>query len=258
MNFYKIRSIEKSKILIVIIFTIIINYMSLNAYPIVNHFDKNLLQSPWTENIIVNTTSASYIYGVYVFIISAIMYADTIVLDEQTGLKNVISTKISWKKYVIKTLIFNFVLAGLISTIPLIFNILSWFLLRPNVPINYINAMNIFNDELFAGLFFKSKVFFYVLHLIKIFIIGGIIATLAITINTKYNNRYIGICIGLIIDSLLQVIFSIFGNPLLVTSILDMIVNIYKPDLLTFINIIIFISISIRFFIIYVNQKDII
>ena len=70
MKYFIIRSKNKLKIGLVIIFTIIINYFSLTAYQIVNNFDKELLQSPWTENILLNTGSASYLYASYVFIIA--------------------------------------------------------------------------------------------------------------------------------------------------------------------------------------------
>lgn len=257
MKYYKIRSENKLKITLVIIFTILINYLSLSAYAVVNHYDKELLLSPWTENILVNTGTASYLYAVYVFIIGGLMYADSLVIDKKTGLINTIASKIPLKKYIRDTVLYNFVIAGLCAIIPAFINILACFCVRGNVPLIYFNTMNIFNDELFVPIFSKSKVLFYLLHLIKIFIVGGIIATFALAINTRFNNRFIGLCLPLIIDSLLQVIMVISNNPKLVISVLNLLTFICKPDYLTFITLSAFVITSIIYIRKVTNTKDI-
>lgn len=256
MKFFKIRSNDKLKIGLVILFTIIINYFSISTYPIVDNFDKELLQSPWTDNILLNTGSASYLYAGYVFIISGLMYADSLVIDKKTGLANTIFSKMSWRKYISKTVIFNFLIAGIFAIIPLLINILAYFCLRANVPLRYFNTMNIFNDELFAFVFYKSKFLFYLLHLIKVFLVAGIIATFALAINTRFNSRFIGLCIPLIVDAIIQVIMLLFNNSKLLVSVSNIIAFPNKPDYLTFSILIIFLLVSIVYLAREAMKKD--
>lgn len=67
MRYFNLRTLKKEKLSLVLIFTLIINYLSLIAYKIVDNFDKDLLQSAWTENILLGGSSASMIFVVYVF-----------------------------------------------------------------------------------------------------------------------------------------------------------------------------------------------
>ncbi len=256
MKYFKIRSNNLLKMALVVIFTILINYISISAYPIVNNYDKALLQSPWTENILLNTGTASFIYATYVFIISGLMYADALVVDKKTGLANTIFTKMSWGKYIGKTVLFNFLIAGTFAIIPFLINILAFFCLRGNVPLTYFNTMNMFNDELFALVFYKSKALFFLLHIIKIFLVAGIIATFALAINTRFNNRFIGLCIPLIFDTILQVIMVIFNNPKLAISVSNLLTFPSKPDYLTFFTLIAFLVISIIYIIRIIRKKD--
>lgn len=257
MKYFIIRSKNKLKIGLVIIFTIIMNYFSLTAYQIVNNFDKELLQSPWTENILLNTGSASYLYASYVFIIAGLMYADSLVIDKETGLQNIISCKISRRKYVFKTLIYNFLLAGFFAIFPVFINILAWFCVRGNVPLTYFNTMNIFNDDLFVAIFLKSKLLFYLLHLMKIFIVAGIIATFALAINTRFNNRFIGLCLPLIFDSLSLLFTAILNIPKGNVSLISFLSTIIKADYLTFMILFAFSIISLILIAKEINKKDI-
>lgn len=257
MKFFNMRALNKKKLALFAIFLILINYISLTSYPIKDIFDKMTLQSPWVENILCdNTTSASYIYTIYVFIFSGFIYADSLVIDRESGLMNIIASKINYKKYIINTLFYNFFIAGIFAVIPAIVNLCLWFTVRTNVPLVYFNTMNMNPDALFLGVFFKSHLAFYILHFLKIFLCGGTIATFAIFINTSLNNKYLGMVVAFIIDiilalSIVKVIPNV-GIPFFI-----FVSSLMKPDILTLIIFIVFLLPSLIYFGTSLRRRDI-
>ena len=257
MKFFNMRALNKKKLALFAIFLIFINYLSLTSYPIKDNFDKMALQSPWVENILCdNTTTASYIYALYVFIFSGFIYADSLVIDRESGLMNIIASKIDNKKYMIKTLCYNFFIAGIFALIPALVNLCLWFSVRTNVPLVYFNTMNMNPDALFLGVFFKSHIAFYILHFIKIFLCGGIIATFAIFINTSLNNKYIGMVVAFIIDILLSLIL-VRVMPNVEVSLFIFVSSLMKPDILTLIIFLVFLIPSLMYFSLRIKERDI-
>ena len=257
MKFFNMRALNKKKLALFAIFLIFINYLSLTSYPIKDNFDKMALQSPWVENILCdNTTTASYIYSLYVFIFSGFIYADSLVIDRESGLMNIIASKIDYKKYMIKTLCYNFFIAGIFALIPALVNLCLWFSVRTNVPLVYFNTMNMNPDALFLGVFFKSHIAFYILHFIKIFLCGGSIATFAIFINTSLNDKYIGMVVAFIIDILLSLIL-VRVIPNVEVSLFIFVSSLMKPDILTFIIFGVFLIPSLIYFSFRLRRRDI-
>lgn len=256
MRYFNLRTLKKEKLSLVLIFTLIINYLSLTAYKIVDNFDKDLLQSAWTENILLGGSSDSMIFVVYVFIIAGLMATDIFVDDKKTGLNNILMGKILYGQYVKKAFIYNFIVGGFFSIIPALVNVLLWLCLRPNVPLVYFNTMNIFNSDLFADIFMKSVIFFYILHFLKIFIIGGLIASFSLYLNTKFTNKYLGLVLVMVFDLLFELVESLF-NSSSATNLFWLIYDFRKPDIFTFLIALIFLIIPILYFIKYAKKRDI-
>lgn len=255
MKFFNIRVFNKKKIGIFLFFLLLINFISFTSYPIGDVFDKSPLQSPWTESVMVNMGTASFLNAVYVFVFSGFIYADAFVIDNNTGLTNIIASKVYYKKYIRKTLVYNFIIAGIFAMLPALVNLLLWFTVRANVPLVYFNIMNIGRGDLFAYVFLKSKLVFYILHFIKVFLCGGLIATFAIYINTKFKNRFLGSMIPYILD----LIIYICGGFLDANSqigIFRLLYSIVKPDYLTLFAIIVFLVPSIIYFVKYSRKGD--
>lgn len=256
MKYFNLRTLRKEKLSLVLIFTIIINYLSLTSYDIVDNFDKPLAQSPRSENILLGGFSGSMIFALYVFIIGGLMATDIFVDDKKTGLNNIILGKISYGQYVKKAFKYNFIIAGLFSIIPALVNLLLWFCVRPNVPLEYFNIMNIFNQDLFAGVFLKSKILFYFLHLLKIFIIGGLIASFSLYLNTKFSNKYLGLVLVLVIDLLFELLENLYksGSP---TNFFWILYDLRKPDLYTLVIGLIFLGLPVLYFVKFSKKKDV-
>lgn len=257
MKYFNLRTIRKEKIGLVIIFTLIINYLSLTSCDIVDNFDKALAQSPWTENILLGGNAGSMIFVLYVFIIGGLMASDIFVDDKKTNLNNILLGKISYGQYVKKALVYNFIIAGIFSIIPALVNILLWLCIRPNVPLTYFNTMNIFNHYLFAGVFMKSIILFYLLHFIKIFIIGGLIASFAMYLNTKFANKYLGLVLVLVIDLLFEVLENLFPMSYVDTNLFWIIYDMRKPSTLTLIIGLIFLVLPLLYFNNYAKKSDV-
>lgn len=259
MKFFNIRALTKGKIAIVIAFTFIINILSTSMGKITDNFDKPWLQSPFTENILIQSSSASFMFVIYVFIVAGLMYADAFVVDKKTGLKNIIFTKMPWKKYVRKTLIYNFFIGGLFAIIPVVVNILMWFCLRANVPLVYFNTMGIVNENLFSKIFMDNKILFFILHIIKIFLIGGILSNFALYVNTRFNNKFMGLVLGYIVDLLSIIVASLFNNLSVSVSFSGLLESsAYRPDCLTLLNLLLFVVPVIVYFRRFSNKEDLI
>lgn len=256
MKFFNMRALNKKKLALFAIFLVLINYLSLTSYPIRDTFNKMSLQSPWVENIMCSNSTASYIYTLYVFIFSGFIYADSLVLDKESGLLNIIASKIDYKTYIVKTLVYNFFIAGVFAVIPAIVNLCLWFTVRTNVPLVYFNIMNMHPDALFLGVFLKSHLAFYILLFIKIFLCGGIIATFAIFINTSLNNKYIGMVVTFIMDILLSLIL-VRVMPNVGVSLFIFVSSLMKPDILTLIIFLVFLLPSIIYFALRIKERDI-
>lgn len=256
MKFFTKRALTKKTWMIVWVFTIIINYLSLTKTVIKDNFYYNSLQSPWTENILVSSGTASLINTIYVFIIAGSVLSDTFVRDRKTGLINIIATKENFSEYLRNTILFNMLLVGLLSIIPSLTNLLLWFCLRPNVPLVYFNTMNLSNSLLFSDVFLKSKLLFFILHFIKIALLAMTISNFVTFLNTIFNNRYLGIPIAFILDNIIGLIVSAIVSGIGM-SISFFISGLYYPDILTFALILLFNGIAIFYFYNYSRKKDI-
>ncbi|MDO5047054.1 MAG: hypothetical protein Q4D88_00745 [Anaerococcus sp.] len=186
--------------------------------------------------------------GIYIFIISGFIYADALVVDDKTGLKNIVMTKTTYKTYLVKSLIFNFIIAGIFAILPSLINLILWFAVRPNVPLVHFNIMNMAQSDLFVDIFLKSKVLFFFLHFLKIFFLSGIIASFAIFINTKFNNRYLGLMVTYIIDTIIAVSAGFLPTNFQY-SFFAVFYSIIKPDFMTLLVGLVFLLPSLIYFI---------
>ena len=255
MKFFTKRAFTKKTLLIVVIFTIIINCLSLYSTIIKDNFYADTLQSPWTDNIIVLPDTASFINMVYIFILAGSVLADTFVKDRQTGLVNIIVSKVNYTKYVRQTIIYNMIIVGLLSVIPSIVNLILWFCFRPDVPLVYFNTMNLNNILLFSEVFLKSKILFFILHLIKISILAMTVSNFSLFVNTLFNNRYLGTPIAFILDNIFYLIF--LGMNWGIISLNLLMTSLYYPDLLTIFIFLLYNCLALFYFYKYSHKKDV-
>lgn len=255
MKFFIKRAFTKKTIFIVAIFTIVINYLSVSSAMIKDNFYSDTLQSPWTDNFLVIIDTASFINMIYIFIIAGSVLADTFVKDRKTGLFNIIATKESFAKYVRQTIVYNMLIIGFLSIIPSLINLLLWFCLRANVPLVYFNTMNLNNILLFSDVFLKSKILFFVLHLIKISIVAMTISNFSLFVNTLFNNKYLGTPLAFILDNIFYLIF--IGMHWGIISLNLLITSLYRPDFLTIFIFLLYNSLTLFYFYKYSHRKDI-
>lgn len=192
---------------------------------------------------------------IYIFILSGSVLADTFVKDRQTGLVSIVASKENYTKYVSKTIIYNMIIVGLLSVIPSITNLILRFCLRPNVPLVYFNTMNLNNILLFSEVFLKSKILFFVLHLIKISIVAMTISNFSLFVNTLFNNKYLGTPLAFILDNIFYLIF--IGMNWGIISLNLLITSLYRPDFLTIFIFLLYNSLTLFYFYKYSHRKDI-
>lgn len=208
-DFFKIKIFRKKNIMFMLFVIIFINF--LNFYfsnNQVTYLNVNPLQSCWNMNLLMTGTftMAGLIYSFLAFIMASLPLSNSLVEDGNCGILDQIAIRMPIKTYIVKTYIYNFLAGGLFVIMPLVINIVLWMLVRPMFAMNYISA-GLANFIFLSDLFVKSPLLFHLIHLFIVFIGGGLIASFSLYLNTKFNNKYIGFLLVLVIDLLASLIF---------------------------------------------------
>lgn len=211
---YIIRVFKRKRVRILITIVVLINFLDISNRVIKDPLKNAIpLQSAFNENILFNGSMyiAFILYQFVVFFLAALGLSDLIAEDMKTGFINIELTKKSKKEYLRKAYINNFIIGGLFAIFPILINILIWLTLRPTFALNFINS-GFTNYLRFESVLKISPILFYIVVLLNIFVMGGIIASFSMYLNTKFKNMYIGLIAVLIIDVLIQFIMAIISD----------------------------------------------
>ncbi len=211
---YIIRVFKRKRVRILITIVVLINFLDISNRVIKDPLKNAIpLQSAFNENILFNGSMyiAFILYQFVVFFLAALGLSDLIAEDMKTGFINIELTKKSKKEYLRKAYINNFIIGGLFAIFPILINILIWLTLRPTFALNFINS-GFTNYLRFESVLKISPVLFYIVVFFNIFVIGGIIASFSMYLNTKFKSMYLGLIAVLIIDILLQFVIAVISS----------------------------------------------
>ncbi|MDD7305908.1 MAG: hypothetical protein PUG67_04895 [Peptoniphilaceae bacterium] len=261
---YMIRVFKRKRVWICLFLTLVINYFDFSQRSIVAPLkDVTILQSAFNENILIwgRGLLGYFLYTFLLFILASICLSDLISEDMETKLINIELTKKKKSKYVRDAYLNNFVIGGFFTLLPIVINLMLWLMIRPMWHLNFINS-GLDNHVIFSSIFSKNIFLFYFLVFIKIFVMGGIIASFALFMNTKYKSSYLGVIGVLIIDIIVQylvsIISSLTGNFISFDGLMSLTTDIMYVDfnIFTSLYLLIMIFIPIIYFVRFSKQRD--
>lgn len=256
---YLIRTINRKRFLILLVATIVINFF--DFYKVnneVTYVDRFPLQSALNMNMLIQGSwrLGGILYMFLVFVLAALPLSDVLVEDRKSGYTNQILLKISKKTYIKSLYVNNFIFGGLFALLPVFINLFLWMMVRPLFAMNYISG-NLGGFEFLANLFVSCTPVFFILHFFFVFFVGGMMASLALIINDKLNNQYVGGLVVLAVDIIVSIICMIYSSVTNSNSILkglrELIINRSLPS-----NIIswVYLTLCLLIPIIYLKQKE--
>lgn len=207
-----IRIFKRNRLFILLLATILINYLNFlnvnNEQTFVNFVP---LQSAWNMNMMITgeSTIGGMLYMFLSFLMASLPLSDILVEDRKSGLRNQILLRVSKSNYYKNIYFYNFLFGGLFLIFPLIINLMLWMMVRPLFAMNYMSA-SLINQAFLADLFVKSPYMFFIVHLFLVFLTGGIISSLSLIINDKFNSFYVGGIVILILDVIASIINQIY------------------------------------------------
>lgn len=210
INEYKIRLKKRRRYLIVLSIIIGINLLDLYYANIGPTFlTMHPLQSAWNMNMMFygKTILSGLTFCFLAFFLAALPMSDTIVEDMKSGYLNQVLLRKSQNKYLFNVYINNFIYGGLTIFATYFINLIMWLILRPMFPMNYVSS-GFSNYDMFINTLSISPFLFYLLQLFVRFIIGGLIASFALFLNTFFKNSYIGLLGVLIVELIVN--FSVY------------------------------------------------
>lgn len=230
------RIFKRKQFIMLLLATVIINYFNFfktnNEITYVNLFP---LQSAWNMNMMMTgeSTLGGIMYLFLSFIIASLALSDSLVEDRKSGFENQLLVRMNKRDYLRSIYIYNFIFGGLFVIFPYLINILLWLMVRPMFAMNYISA-SLINQAFLSDLFIKSPVLFLLVHIFIVFIVGGIMSSLALIINDKFNNKYVGGLAVLIIDIIASILNQIYvfttEDYASFVGLKDLVINRVLPD----------------------------
>lgn len=206
------------------IFLILLVIIGINVFDIIPRnaltlaASSPIIQSAFVDNIMINGAYGSpYVAFTFLsFILASLPMADCLVEDRDTGINKIYLLKISKKKYLRDRFLLNFVYGGLSLAVVIFINLLVWMMLRPSSPVTHYNV-NLLNNFFLIDLLEKSPIFYYIAMLLRLFVVGGTMASFAMFLNDLFKSRYIGIGGVFILDIVISlvgtIIFEKIGKP---------------------------------------------
>lgn len=212
MNEKLIRVFGRRRSLILLLAIFILNYVYFSGKIIEDPLlDVVVVQSAWTENILMQPSSAGLVYSILIYILPSLSLSDVFVEDRETGYENIALLKKSPRTYVKENFVWNFIFGGLFLLMPVLVNLIIMLMIRPTWQMNYINS-GLYNGMLFGHVFVSYTCLFYLLHFLKMFLAGGTIASFMMYINTKFSNKYIGMVAFIFLDLAFAILAAYLSN----------------------------------------------
>lgn len=125
-------------------------------------------------------------------LIVTIGFADAYLEDVKSGfIKNII-TRYDKKKYLINRFLVNFVVSGLIISIPLIVNYMIYASFIPSIePKIFFSSPVLEPSDFLPGIFFKWPLLHMFIRIFLLFMYGGTFSSIALASSIYFTNRYV-------------------------------------------------------------------
>lgn len=132
------------------------------------------------------------IYALIFPLLASLSFSDAYAEDFNTGLIKNILTKVEKRKYLLVRFLVNFIVGGSVAVFPLVINFMGEMAAFPLINNNFYFGMNLVNNGNFwPGLFYQHPLLYTLVRLLLLFLLGGMLASLALAFSTVVKNRYI-------------------------------------------------------------------
>ncbi len=125
-------------------------------------------------------------------LIVTVAFADSYIEDVKSGFIKNITTRYDKKRYLIERFFVNFVVSGVVISIPLIVNYMLYAgsipSLEPNV---YFSQLNIDVYGFLPGLYYKFPFLHMVVRILLLFVYGGALSSIALAASIFTKSKYI-------------------------------------------------------------------
>lgn len=138
-------------------------------------------------------------------IIACIPFANSYIIDLDSGILNYLYVKIDRKKYFLTKLTVNALISGTV------FLIVQALFLVVLIAVYGINGNRIETPGAFSSIYYSSKIAYAVFLLIMSFIYGVVFSTLALGISAAIHNKYLTVIIPFIYGIITGTIFEVSG-----------------------------------------------
>jgi ABC-type transport system involved in multi-copper enzyme maturation permease subunit len=169
-------------------------------------------RNPYVSWMYLDITSTYHIYALIFPLLASLTYSDAYAEDYNTGLIKNILTKVEKKKYLMNRYITNFCFGGIMAVLPLLVNFLGLMTAFPLIENQYFFGMSPIGESSFwPNLFYDLPLLYVGLRLFFLFLLGGLLASLGLTLSTSVKNRYIVLIFPFLVFLGLDVLFPSIG-----------------------------------------------
>ncbi|NEU06207.1 hypothetical protein [Clostridium senegalense] len=206
------------------------------------------------ENFIMfKFTDMSNILFCIMPVIVSMAYGDSYLEDLNSGFLKSIFSRCSKNKYFINKFFANFILAGIVFTLPLLINFLIRICFEATLTPEILSTVNLRIGSLNLNLYMNHPIVYTVIWLFIYFIFSGAIASISLAASIITRNKFIVVVIPFIVMQLITLIFKVINiseyNPMSFLYLSNSI-NI-KSMIISFI-----IIVSSTFIILYLGGKN--
>ena len=144
-------------------------------------------------------------------LICSISYSDSYVEDSVSGMNNFIYTREKKEIYAIYKYIVNFIVSGIVITIPLIVDILICAIIFPSfIRGDYIlGAYNIPKEGVFSEIYYSNPIIYIILSIFLCFIYAGAYSSIALSAGLFIKKRFIVIIVPFLVSMFIVLITNV-------------------------------------------------
>ncbi|PGZ29842.1 hypothetical protein COE50_20920 [Bacillus anthracis] len=174
--------------------------------------------SPYTKWIGIDLVSSFKTMFYFLLpLIAPIGIGNVIQEDKNNGFLYMSLSKTTIKKYFTTFFITAFLVGFIVIILPLLFNFLTAFLFLPNLPVDPIVNSNIgltVTSTFFPDLYFNHPFIHVLFYIFLSGIFGGIFSLLSVSCSFYYNNQFVVLVIGFVIQIVLTILNLFVSIPI--------------------------------------------
>ena len=168
----------------------------------------------FTTTLMFDMEGVFPIYYAYIFpLFAALPFASSYYDECKNGYRNQVLLRGGMGNYLCSKYIAVFVTAGVVVSIPLLFDLmLSMACLPSLIPQNGLSIYAVAEQDWMGELFYTHPFFYIFLYLFVLFCLAGILASISLAVSAFLSGKYIVLFMPFIVSLILESIFTFIGK----------------------------------------------